>query len=92
VGTENLGAIDRLIQELTRLPGIGPKSAERMTHHLLAASRAEVFALADALRGIKEKIRRCRRCCHLTENDLCSLCSDPPATPRSSAWSSNPAT
>jgi recombination protein RecR len=81
VGTETLGAIDRLIRELNKLPGIGPKSAERLTHHLLSASRAEVFALADALRGIKEKIRRCQRCCHLTEDDLCSLCSAPHRDP-----------
>lgn len=71
------GVIRRLIEELNRLPGIGPKTAERLAHHLLAAPRAEVFALADALRDIKEKIRRCNQCCNLTENDLCSLCMDP---------------
>ena len=54
---EPLGAIARLIQELGKLPGIGPKSAERLTHHLLAADRQQVLALADALRAIKEQIR-----------------------------------
>jgi recombination protein RecR len=59
------------------LPGIGPKTAERLTHHLLAADRREVLALADALREIKENIRRCRQCFNLTEGELCGLCSDP---------------
>jgi recombination protein RecR len=75
--TEAAGAIATLIKELGRLPGIGPKTAERLTHHLLAADRAQVLALSDALRAIKESIRRCRQCCSLTENDLCDLCADP---------------
>jgi recombination protein RecR len=62
---------------LSKLPGIGPKSAERLTHYLLAADRQQVLALADALRGIKEKVHACRQCFNLTEGDLCSLCSDP---------------
>jgi recombination protein RecR len=71
------GPIARLIQELSKLPGIGPKTAERLTHHLLAASRAEVLALADALRAIKDSIRLCRQCHNLTEGELCAICSDP---------------
>ncbi len=71
------GPIARLIQELSKLPGIGSKSAERLTHHLLAVSRQDVLALADALRAIKDSIRRCRQCYNLTEGDLCGLCSDP---------------
>ena len=74
---EAVGVIGRLIQELNRLPGIGPKTAERLTHHLLAAPRAEVLALADALRAIKERVRRCSVCCHITEEEVCELCSDP---------------
>jgi recombination protein RecR len=66
-----------LSEALGKLPGIGPKTAERLTHYLLAASRVEVFALADALRAIKENIRRCSQCCNLTEGELCSLCADP---------------
>jgi recombination protein RecR len=77
VGTEPNGAIANLMHELGKLPGIGPKTAERLTHHLLAAGRAEVLALADALRAIKDNIRRCRQCCNLTEGDLCELCADP---------------
>jgi recombination protein RecR len=65
------------MQHLGKLPGIGPKTAERLTHYLLATDRTEVLALADALRAIKERIRLCRQCCNLTEGDLCPLCSDP---------------
>jgi recombination protein RecR len=77
VGTEPNGAIASLMHELGKLPGIGPKTAERLTHHLLAAGRAEVLALADALRAIKDNIRRCQQCCNPTEGDLCELCIDP---------------
>jgi recombination protein RecR len=77
VESEPSGAIASLIHELGKLPGIGPKTAERLTHHLLAAPSREVFALADALRAVKERIRPCRQCCNLTEGELCSLCSDP---------------
>ena len=73
---EPVGPIARLMHELGKLPGIGPKTAERLTHHLLAASRTQVYALADALRAIKDSIRRCRQCCQLTENELCEICSD----------------
>jgi len=81
VGSEPVGAIASLTFQLGKLPGIGPKTAERLTHHLLAASRADVLALADALRAIKDSIRRCRQCCHLTEGELCALCSDPRRDP-----------
>jgi recombination protein RecR len=77
VEREPVGAIARLMHELGKLPGIGPKTAERLTHHLLAAPRNQALALADALRAIKESIRQCRQCCQLTENELCELCADP---------------
>jgi recombination protein RecR len=77
VEREPSGPIARLMHELGKLPGIGPKTAERLTHHLLAASRNQVIALADALRAIKDSIRQCRQCCQLTEGELCELCSDP---------------
>ena len=69
-------AIERLAQEFAKLPGIGPKSAERITHHLLARGRADVLALADALRAIKENVHQCRQCCNLTEAELCPICAD----------------
>lgn len=75
--SEPVGVIGRLIRELGKLPGIGPKTAERLAHHLLAADRAEVLALADALRAVKENVRLCRQCCGLTEDELCPLCADP---------------
>ncbi len=71
-----MGAIGRLTQELNKLPGIGPKSAERLTHYLLAAEANDVAALADALRDIKEKVHPCTQCYNLTEGELCSLCLD----------------
>jgi recombination protein RecR len=71
------GAIARLIQEFTRLPGIGPKSAERITHYLLSADRKQVAALAEALATVRDHIRHCRQCHNLTEHELCSICSDP---------------
>jgi recombination protein RecR len=74
--TEANGAIARLAQELGKLPGIGPKSAERLTHYLLAADRDQVLALADAIRQIKDSIRFCRQCYHHTEEDLCAICKD----------------
>lgn len=71
------GVIGRLMEELGKLPGVGPKSAERLAHHLLAASRADVLALADALRDLKERVKHCRQCCRPTEHELCELCADP---------------
>lgn len=70
------GAIGRLSQELGKLPGIGPKSAERLTHFLLG-DRETTVALTEALRTILDQVRRCRRCCNLTEGELCGLCADP---------------
>jgi recombination protein RecR len=71
-----LGAIARLVQEFTRLPGIGPKTAERLTHHLLLAERQQVLDLADALRGIKDHVHACKQCHNLTEQELCNVCRD----------------
>jgi recombination protein RecR len=81
VATEANGAIGRLIQEFTKLPGIGPKTAERLTHHLLAAGRSEALALADALRTIAEAVHPCSQCYNLTEGALCSICSNPRRDP-----------
>jgi recombination protein RecR len=67
----------RAMRELGKLPGIGPKTAERLAHHLLAADRAEVLALADSLRALKERITPCRECCAPTEHEVCERCLDP---------------
>ena len=81
VGSEPVGAIAVLMNELGKLPGVGPKTAERLTHFLLAADARQVLALADALRAVKENVRRCSQCCNLTEGELCELCSDPRRDP-----------
>ena len=67
----------RLIQELTRLPGIGEKTATRLAFHLTRADRAHVDALAAALASLRDEIRTCSRCCALTASDPCELCRDP---------------
>jgi recombination protein RecR len=77
VATESSGAIARLMQEFTKLPGIGPKSAERLTHYLLAAGRGETLALADALRVVADSVRPCAQCFNLTEGSTCAICGDP---------------
>ena len=77
VGPEAGGVIARLIQEFGKLPGIGPKTAERLTHHLLNADRRQSLALAEALQAVAERVRPCRQCFNLTEGELCSICSDP---------------
>jgi recombination protein RecR len=71
------GAIARLIQEFARLPGIGPKSAERITHYLLSADRKQIAALVEALAAIRDNIRHCRQCHNLTEHEQCAICADP---------------
>ncbi len=67
----------QLIQELEKLPGVGPKTAQRLALHLLHARAQDAAALADAIREVKEKIRNCSRCFNYTESDLCALCYDP---------------
>jgi recombination protein RecR len=70
-------SMSRLIQELTRLPGIGEKTAGRLAFHILRADRAYAQALADALLAVKDETRLCSRCFALTEADPCPICSDP---------------
>jgi recombination protein RecR len=73
---EPSGVIARLLEELTKLPGVGPKSAERIAHFLLTGDRKNALLLADALRAVAEKVRPCRECFNLTDRDLCAVCSD----------------
>ena len=74
---EGGGVIDRLTKELTKLPGIGPKSAERIAHFLLAGDRRNVTLLSEALKAVSEQVRPCKECFNLTDAELCSVCSDP---------------
>jgi recombination protein RecR len=68
--------VDNLIAQLSRLPGIGTRTAQRLAFHLLRVSKEEAFALADAIREVKERIGFCRECGNLTEEELCSICLD----------------
>ena len=71
------GAVQDLVDELGRLPGIGPKSAQRIAFHLLAADPDDVARLAAALTAVKEKVRFCSICGNVTESEVCSICADP---------------
>lgn len=68
--------IQRVIQEFSRLPGIGPKSAERLTFFLLKRSSDQVHQLADALAKLREGIVFCKRCCNISDQEVCRLCDD----------------
>jgi recombination protein RecR len=69
--------IRRLVQELSRLPGIGEKTATRLAFHLVRQNRQHVRDLAQALLDVTDKIRLCSVCMNMTEQDPCALCSDP---------------
>jgi recombination protein RecR len=71
----------RLIGELTRLPGIGPKTATRLAHHLLRVSPAEAAALSRAITEVKEQLFHCGRCNAITAVEPCAICSDPGRDP-----------
>jgi len=69
-------SVDRLIKELARLPGIGPRSAQRLAFHILRQPREQVLPLAEAIVEVKERIGFCRRCFNLAEGELCTVCAD----------------
>jgi recombination protein RecR len=71
------GAIQDLIEELGRLPGVGPKGAQRIAFYLLAAEPADVERLADVLKRVKNDVRFCLICGNVTETDECKICRDP---------------
>src|SRR5687768_11540464 len=68
--------VENLISQLSRLPGVGTRTAQRLTFHLLRVPKEEALALADAIREVKERIGFCRECGNLTEVELCAICSD----------------
>jgi recombination protein RecR len=70
-------AITRLVQEFSKLPGIGPKSAQRITFHLLRNSEEKARSLADALLSLKQRVALCSQCCNVTESDPCPICRNP---------------
>lgn len=70
-------AILALVKNFARLPGIGEKTAERLALHILRAPRGEALALARSIEEIKDRIGLCRRCCALSDGELCRICSNP---------------
>ena len=72
-----MSAIEDLATELSRLPGIGRKTALRLTYHLLKQSREQSRRLAESLLTLSERVRACERCFNLTEDSLCAICRDP---------------
>jgi recombination protein RecR len=75
------GIVQDLIDELGRLPGVGPKGAQRIAFHILAADPADVLRLANILREVKEKVRFCVICGNVTEEEQCRICRDPRRDP-----------
>ena len=71
------GIVQDLIDELGRLPGIGPKSAQRIAFHILAADPVDILRLADALREVKERVRFCSISGNVSEEEQCRICRDP---------------
>lgn len=71
------GAVQDLIDELGRLPGIGPKSAQRIAFHILASDKADVARLAAALTEVKDKVRFCEICGNISQSEHCRICADP---------------
>ncbi len=69
--------VARLIEELSRLPGIGPKTASRLTFYLLRAPKEQALALAEAIRELKEKTTYCEICFNITDESPCAICRDP---------------
>ncbi len=71
------GIVQELIDELGRLPGVGPKSAQRIAFHLIESDLESVTKLADVLREVKQKVRFCEICGNVSENQKCGICVDP---------------
>jgi recombination protein RecR len=69
-------AVDNLVAQLTRLPGVGTRTAQRLAFHLLSTRKEDALALAAAIEDVKERVRFCRECGNLTEEELCGICTD----------------
>lgn len=75
--SQHAGAVAELVDGLSKLPGIGRKSAERLAFHLLRVREDEAIALADAIRRVRTDVRYCEACFNLSEHPLCQICSNP---------------
>ena len=85
MGSESIESVTRLKELLQKLPGIGPRSAERLAFHILREPKDFAAALAQAILDVKTKVGHCKICFNLTENDPCAVCRDP-ARDRSEVW------
>jgi recombination protein RecR len=74
--TPTAGAVDKLTQELNKLPGIGPKSAQRLAYYLLRAPEEQARLLAEAILSVKQKTRLCSVCFNITDTDPCPICGN----------------
>lgn len=70
-------SVTHMIEQLSRLPGIGRKSAERLAYHLLRVPESEALALADSIRNVRENVCYCDICFNLAESEMCNVCRDP---------------
>ena len=70
-------AVENLVAQLSRLPGVGSRTAQRLAFHLLQRPKEEALALAQAIEDVKERVRFCRECGNLTEDEVCPICLDP---------------
>ena len=75
------GAVAELVEQLSRLPGIGRKSAERLAFHLLRVSESEALALAESIRRVRQDVRYCSICFNLSEREICAICAAPDRDP-----------
>jgi len=69
-------SLNTLIEQFGKLPGIGPKTAERLAFYILKTDTAEALALAESISDLKKNIRQCKICCNLAESDICGICQD----------------
>ena len=74
-------SVERLVSELARLPGLGPRSAQRLAFHVMKAPAERAHALAEALVEVKDRLRPCSECFGFAEDDLCPICADPRRDP-----------
>ena len=72
----NNGPVERLVTELHKLPGIGPKTAQRLAYYLVRIPKDDASKLAESIYAVKEKIDFCSECFDITENNPCNICSD----------------
>ena len=70
----NVGALDTLVEQFERIPGIGHKSAQRMAFYVLNMPEEDAKKFADSILGARKKIHHCKKCCNLTEDEYCSIC------------------